>query len=137
MTDYLRGVQQGELDDVLPHVRRLFRIGLRRVAKRHSLEQLEDALKTGRRQLWVLWPSVECVLVTQIDIYPGAKVLHLFLVAGKLPRNWRELLAYVQRWGISEGCTEIEGGGDDRPGWQRMLRASGFRVACVMMRREL
>lgn len=137
MPDYLRGVQRSELDEILPLVEPLLKRGLRRVAKRHTLEQLERDLREGKRQLWVLWPSVDCLLVTQIDHYPETKVLLLFLVSGKLPGNWRDLLGYVQRWAINEGCNQTEAGGDGRPGWQRMLLGSGFRVSCVMMRRDL
>lgn len=133
----LRGVQPGELDELWPIAAPLLGQGLAHGAGyRWTLSALRRSIAETRRHLWLVWPAQDCALVTQIEDYPAAKVLQVLWAGGRLPANWRALLAALERWGAAQGCTEIETGG--RSGWARRLATQGYAaVPWVTLRKEI
>jgi len=91
--------------------------------------------RSQRRGFWA-WPAQDCALITQIEDHPAAKVLQVLWVCGRLPENWRAILAALERWGEQQGCTEVETGG--RFGWERQLAEEGYSaVPWVTLRKEI
>lgn len=121
-----------EVNDLWPRVEPLIERGLRESHKSFSAEDVRLSLLAKARQLWVLLPDIACAWVTQIDVYPLAKVFHIFLIAGKLPADWRQIWFHVKQWGKSQGCQAVELQG--RKGWMRVF--PDFEVI-VHLRQEL
>jgi hypothetical protein len=133
----LRGIRPGELDEFWPIAAPMLELGLKHGAgHRWTLGALRRSIAENRRYLWLAWPDRDCALVTQIEVYPRAKVLQLLWVGGRLPENWRAILRALERWGEQRGCTEIETGG--RLGWERQLAEEGYSaVPWVTLRKEI
>lgn len=129
----MRGVQPGDLDKLWPQVAPLIEKGLEYAGGCFGLEDVRQSLTLHRRQLWVDGLDVRCVLVTEPIDYPLKRVLHVFLVAGRLPRDWRDLWRGIERWAAAQGCSDIEIRG--RPGWIRRL--PDYEVPMVFLRKEL
>lgn len=68
-------------------------------------------------QLWQK-NDYESILITEVVIYPRAKVLNLWLMAGRNPDN--EDLKIIENWGKESSCTHMEFTG--RKGWERKVR---------------
>lgn len=116
MTD-LSGVQPGELDYYWPIAEKLLRPALEHGSGyRWTMPAVREAIAKGQKQLW-LTPNLDLAIVTSIEVYPLMKVLCIFLVGGVLPPDWPGIVALLEQWGKSEGCSEVDTGG--RKGWVR------------------
>ena len=120
-----------ELDAVWPRIVHLIERGLKR-GHGFDVEDVRASLVERKRQLWLTAPDADCALVTQIDAYPRSTVLHIFLIAGRLPAEWLAMLAGIENWARQQGCDAAELRG--RKGWLRKMR--GYR-ALALMRKEL
>ena len=58
--------------------------------------------------------------ITQITDYPQKRVLTIVLLGGGRMNEWLPLLNQLEKWGIDEGCEQIELYG--RPGWEKVLK---------------
>jgi hypothetical protein len=128
----VKGVQPAELGRLWDRVAPLIERGLRRGCG-FALDDVRGTLEGGARQLFVTWPGVDCALVTEDVTYPRERVLHVFLLAGRLPADWRQILAGLEAWAAARGCRAIELRG--RRGWTRKL--AGYGAPAVIMRKEL
>ena len=129
----VRGVQPGEVNAFWPRVAPLIERGLDYAGGCFGPDDVRLSLIERRRQLWIDWPDIRCALVTEPIDYPLKRILHVFLVAGRLPRDWRDLWRGIERWAVAQGCADVEIRG--RPGWIRRL--PDYRAAMVFMRKEL
>ena len=86
MTPIVRGIQPREVEALWPNLSPLIERGLRFAGGCFGLADVQHSLIEGRRQLWVTSPALDCALVTEQIDYPLKRVLHVFLVAGRLPR---------------------------------------------------
>jgi hypothetical protein len=128
----VKGVQPAELGNVWGRVAPLIERGLSRGCG-FAIDDVHASLEAGRRQLFVTWPGLDCALVTEDIAYPRERVLHVFLLAGRLPGDWRQILGGLEAWAASRGCRAIELRG--RRGWTRKL--AGYAAPAVIMRKEL
>jgi len=137
VTAVLRGIQPGELDEFWPIAAPMLELGLKHgTGNRWTVAALRKSIAENRCYLWLAWPGRDCALVTQIEDYPAAKLLQILWVGGRLPENWRAILAALERWGVGQGCTEVETGG--RFGWERQLAEEGYSaVPWVTLRKEI
>jgi hypothetical protein len=97
----------------------------------HTRESLLRLLISGRAQLWPLANSAGVTLGIE---YPNARILQIWLAAGKLD----ELLDYepvVAEWARGNGYTHLEMNG--RFGWRRALRKLRWDREAVTMTRRL
>src|SRR5215472_1337842 len=133
----LRGIQPDELDEFWPVASPLIARGLERGAGyRWTLPALRQLIAENHCYLWLTWPDQACAVITQIEVYPAVKLLQILVAGGRLPANWRAKVAYLENWGRSIGCTEVELGG--RHGWQRLLAPDGYApVPWIMLRKAL
>lgn len=133
MTTLVRGIQPHEVDELWPRLASLIERGLRFAGGYFAPDDVRRSLIEGRRELWVDWPEMRCALITERIDYPLKRVLHVFLVAGRLPRDWRILWRGIERWASGEGCSAIEIRG--RPGWARRL--PDYRATMIFFSKEL
>ena len=133
MTTLVRGIQPREVDELWPRFAPLIEQGLRFAGGCFASNDVKRSLIEGRRQLWADWPAMGCLLITERIDYPLKRVLHVFLVAGRLPRDWRTIWCAIERWASSEGCAAVEIRG--RPGWARRL--PDYRATMIFLSKEL
>lgn len=128
----VRGIPAHEVHAVRERIAPLVELGLRR-QKSFTPAAVMASLEDGRRQLFVTCPAMDCALVTEILALPAETVLHIFLVAGRLPEDWAATLANLERWAADQGCAAVELRG--RRGWMRRLK--GYAAPRIIMRKEL
>lgn len=126
-------VAPDEIDALWPSIEPLIKRGLRAAQDTWASEDLIDFIRRGDKQLWLSVPHADCALVTQIDQWPRGKVLHIFMVAGKLPAHWDEILLAIEGWAKDRGCRKVEIRG--RLGWMRKLK--GYSTPRVFMEKDL
>jgi hypothetical protein len=129
----IRGVQPGEMSELWPKVAPLVARALSYAAGDHTPETVRIDLEQRRRQLFITWPAADAILITAIEERPARKVLQVFALAGRLPKDWREALRNLETWAAEQGCAAIELQG--RPGWTRRLPE--YRGRMITLRKEL
>jgi hypothetical protein len=98
----------------------------------YGLDHVRDALDRGLAQLW---PTRKAAVVTEIVTYPtGVKGLSYWLAGGELEDVLKTHDA-VERFARQQGCDFIEIRG--RRGWQKAIRAYGFRPVGTYYLKEL
>lgn len=99
----------------------------------HTLDDVWEAIKEGKLQLWL---GPHSVLVTEVQSYPQHKTLHFFLGGGVM-EEIRAMYPVVMAWGRDEmGCTKASLAG--RPGWTRsFLVADGWKSSYVVMTKDI
>ncbi len=129
----VRGVPAEEIPAMWPEIRSLVARAISHAAGDHTPETVRIDLEQRSRQLFVTWPERTAILITAIEERPARKVLHVFALAGRLPKDWREVLGSIETWAAEQGCAAIELQG--RPGWTRRLPEYGGRM--IILRKEL
>lgn len=117
----VKGIQPEELDIVWPRVAGLIASALRHSMRGFCLDEIKAEIAAGKRQLWATWPDCAAAGVTQIDAYPGSKVMTIVAFAGTMPPDWRDILRRMEAHAAELGCGLIRLEG--RPGWRRKLPA--------------
>ena len=134
----MTGVPSGDLEAAWPLVVPLLERVVRRSRGKESLVELRAALGAGAKQLWV-WCSdagVQALAVTDIAVYPAARICRISICTGEARREWLTPgLAAIEAWAREQGCDAIEP--FCRPGWKRELQALGYRERHVLMRKVL
>lgn len=130
----VRGVPANQISDVWPQIEDLVKKGLGPDCGQ-TPDDLMVSLECEQVQLFAT-PNLDCILMTEIDLLPGDKVLNLFLTAGKLPDDYPLVLEALEGWARSMACTAMEMR-SFRKGWQRSLAPSGYRPIEGILRKEL
>lgn len=98
----------------------------------HAYDDVVRMVEAGEAQVWAGHTSF---VVTEIQMWPRHKTLHVFLAGG----NQQELEAMqpsLAAWGRANGCTEATMIG--RRGWERsFLPRTGWRSSMVMFTKPL
>lgn len=106
---------------------------LERSGATHSLADVRGLVLDRDAQFW---PGRDAAIVTELHIYPRARVLHLWLAGGDLHELTDELLPKVEAWGRdTEHCTRSTVMG--RAGWERTLAPQGYMPAARLLTKEL
>lgn len=79
----------------------------------YNIEDVADCISNGTMQLW---PTNNSAVVTQVQIFPRMKVLHIFLAGGNLV-ELETLTPHIQKFAEDMGCRKITLTG--RRGWSR------------------
>lgn len=96
----------------------------------HDIDDVKALVETGEARLWG-WPN--SALVTEIQIWPRAKFVLLWLAGGDLFELRDKILPLVEAYGREQDCTRCYIVG--RPGWARVL--PGYRTVAVSIAKEL
>lgn len=103
-----------------------------------SLDDLKTTLSSAQRQCWLCLDgeSIAAVAITQITIYPQAKVLELVALAGEgVVERIGEMHEWLAAAAVERGCSILQVIG--RRGWGRALRKVGAEPAAVLYRMEI
>lgn len=130
MIEPVVGVPRAELAEhwreVAPLVQRMID---RDWGDRYSLDGIYSALAEGALQLW-RWRSM--IMLTELRETPAGKECLIFGGAGRLEEGWQEIMdAIVQTSGCDWALVYA------RPGFERPLRAAGWRKRQVGMTRPI
>jgi len=101
----------------------------------YDIMDIEKGLLENRFQLFISWNNkVESAVVTEIAVYPRAKVLRYFLAGGTNLDNWLEKIQQViEKFAKNNNCTQVEVAG--RKGWVKKLK--GYKEKAVLLSKDL
>lgn len=97
----------------------------------HRIEDLMEALKTGRAQVWEHQGSL---VVTEIMRHPRRTVLRYWLAAGEID-DLAALLPTLEQWGREVGADMVEC--EARRGWTPHAVQHGYKPTAIIYRKEL
>jgi hypothetical protein len=123
-----------EIAAVWVDVQEMVAEGLRRGRSHWGPLNVLEQLFLGNMHLWLskTGDRIEACCVTQILIYPTAKVCSVFVISGENRGNWMKFEHSIAAWGKAQGCEYMEGYG--RKGWGRI---SGWEPVHTLFRRAL
>ena len=120
------------LADLSPVLRNKVAAALERAGKSHSLADVDAGIAKGDFQLWA---KPDACVITEVQQYPQARRLCVFVAAGKL-ESLEPMLEPLMEWGKSQGCVSAFLVG--RFGWLRsFVGAHGFAPTATVMERTL
>ena len=135
MPKALAGVQPQDVRALWPYLRPWFELIEKTSRGRERAEGLMRAIEVADMQLWIWWPSAEqvkAVAITEILVHPGAKVCRIRACVGiDRSEGLSAAIPVIKEWAKAQGCDEVEPVA--RIGWERDLKALGFRKHHVMM----
>lgn len=97
----------------------------------HTVDALERLIFQNRAQLW---PGARAAIVTEIQDYPGERVLQALWAAGDVD----EIIALIpglESFGRLMGCTSVLVEG--QKAWQRVLKPHGYGHWSTTLRKAL
>ncbi len=103
-----------------------------------TLESIYCLLKSGKIQLWLMNDEVEFILamLTEINIHPKFKELHLMWIGGEDLESGMELFSdYVELWAHRQGASRVRVTG--RKAWTRKLLKSGYGIESYTMSKDI
>lgn len=109
----------------------------RRSKGKESVARLRAGLEDEALQLW-LWyrGELRALAVTEVVQYPGARMVRVRICTGRDRHEWLAAgLAAIEQWGRTLGCDAVEP--IARRGWQRDLKALGYRCDHLIMTKGL
>lgn len=109
----------------------------RRSKGKESVASLKADLEAENVQLWIWYRGeLRALAITELLQHPGCKICRVRIVTGKDRHEWAAAsLAAIERWAASVGCDAVEP--ICRRGWERDLRALGYRCDHLIMRKGL
>lgn len=97
----------------------------------HTLDDIWNGVVRGDFQFW---PGEKSAVVTEIQIYPQAKVMHIFLAGGDL-EELLQMEKSVRAYAQTIGCNSMSISG--RRGWLRIFERDGWKEVCTTIAKEL
>ena len=93
----------------------------------HTIDDIEFGLAQCK---YVFWPATKSAAVTEIQEFPRAKHMHIFLAGGDLD-ELRGMVPMWQSWARFNGCSKVTLCG--RRGWERALKQQGWKADLVAL----
>lgn len=97
----------------------------------HSINNIWDGVVKGDFQFW---PGEKSAIITEIQLYPNKRVLHVFLAGGDLD-ELLEMEKSVEVYAKTIGCNSMSISG--RRGWVRIFENDGWKEVCTTIAKEL
>ncbi len=97
----------------------------------HTLEDIWDGIVDGTFQFW---PGEKSAVITEVQIYPQKKTMHIFLAGGDL-NELLEMEKSVRAFAETIGCNSMSISG--RRGWLRIFERDGWEEICTTIAKEL
>ena len=109
----------------------------RRSKGKESAAALRAELEAGTAQLWMWYrDELRALAVTEVLQMPGCKIVRVRIVTGRERHEWAApSLAAIEAWAAEIGCSAVEP--ICRRGWERDLRALGYRADHLIMHKEI
>lgn len=94
-----------------------------------------DQLRSGHRQLWVVWngESVVAAVMTRIIQLRSCRAVQITAAGGTEVDAWKDLITLIENFARHEGCRKVTIEG--RPGWERLFK--DYRRKRVVIEREV
>jgi hypothetical protein len=129
-----------ELADAWPDIEPLVALACARSSGKITAPDVARDLARGTIHLWAGIAEddahpVKVILIGQFIEYPRLRSFRPFAVVGDDLPAWIDLLPAVERWAHANGARLIEPLG--RPGWERVLRARGYKKTHVLLEKVL
>jgi hypothetical protein len=125
------------LDVVEDDFKLLIQSAIDRSGGRQTFKSVRDSVAEGRYQLWMAFDEMNSpigALVTQIEFYPGRKMLNYLFIGGRELVDWHiEMLDSLERFAKEQECDGMELVG--RVGWERYMRKFGWGASHVVIER--
>lgn len=129
MPERIAPLDTASLDSEWPRAAQFIENALRRGNSRHTLQDILDAVLSGKMQLWL---SERACVVTSVGDYPRERVLSIMWAAGDLA-DIKNYLPDLKAWAREKGCQSIEVP-NARKGWSKVF---GWKETGVRLRGEL
>ena len=98
----------------------------------HTFDDIVAGIFSQKMQLW---GNKKSAVVTEIVVYPRAKVLNYFLAGGDLD-ELKQMRPHIEEWATGLGCNRVTLSG--RPGWAKtFLKDEGYKPTWYVMAKEL
>lgn len=99
----------------------------------YPIEWLDGRLAARRARFM---RSDNAAIVVELRLFPGGAMdVHGLIAAGDQSEIVGILIPQAEEWGREQGC--VAGAVESRPGWARALKASGYEVHQVTIKKEL
>lgn len=103
-----------------------------------STDKIRSDIDNQERQLWVIKSDGKYIAAIITRIYKtetGFSIGEITMAGGRDHYKWDHFTDVVGEWFKSQGCKHMDIIG--RPGWQRLYRDRGFRLAYTQLRKDL
>lgn len=97
----------------------------------HTLDDIWNGIVDGTFQFW---PGDKSAIITEVQIYPQKKTMHIFLAGGDL-NELLEMEKSVRAYAKTIGCNSMSISG--RRGWVRIFERDGWKEVCTTIAKEL
>lgn len=98
----------------------------------YGFSDIYRSLLTKEMQLWL---ADDMCCVTQILVYPRAKVCVILLLGGSHPEEWIHGIREIEDWARQLGCVETRIHG--RRGWEKLLKPYDYVHESTVLVKEL
>lgn len=123
----------------LPFVVSFIKSALEHTDNEISLGSILSDIENHKRQLWIIKHRENYIaaVITQIYTYDDSslKIGEITIAGGRDHHLWDHFTDVVGNWFREQGCKFIDIIG--RPGWERLYRKRGFKLAYVQLRKKL
>lgn len=125
---------RGSVDEIWPGVAKMIDEAYK-FADEIMPHDLLDQLRSGHRQLWIVWDGrqVLAAVMTRIVQLRSCRAVQITAAGGTAVERWKDLIVLIEDFARHEGCRKvvIEG----RPGWERLFK--DYRRTRVVIEREV
>ena len=97
----------------------------------HTIDDIWNGIVDGTFQFW---PGDKSAIITEVQIYPQKKTMHIFLAGGDL-NELLEMEKSVRAFAETIGCNSMSISG--RRGWLRIFERDGWEEICTTIAKEL
>lgn len=97
----------------------------------HTIDDIWEGVVAGR---YHFWPGEKSGIITDIEIYPQRRVMHIFLAGGDL-EELLEMEKSIEEFAKTIGCNSLSISG--RRGWLRVFKTDGWEEICTTIAKEL
>lgn len=95
-----------------------------------------ETIRSGFMQPWVVKKDEKIIAVWLTEIRKTAVKEFVMIVAtGQEMKEWADFLPSLEKYAIANGCKKMVGVA--RPGWEKILKPSGYKKTHVQMEKFL
>ncbi len=101
----------------------------------YHIDDIFDGINKKRFQLFISWnKGIESAVITEVAVYPQAKILRYVLAGGTNLDNWLDRIQEkIERFAKLNNCTQLEVAG--RRGWLKKLK--NFKEKAILLTKEI